>query len=740
MERFDIQADQRLIARLVRGGTQGNAIRALLELIANSDDSYRRLEDEGIDHDGVIELLYAKEGSCGLFSVRDGAEGMSHDDLSGAFRKYGAATSGLKDGKSVAGFFGTGAKNALAGMSDGRICTFNDDTFSDLRIFLRGDCLKGELDGPKVATQKIRAEHGIRSNGTVAYFRADPDKGQKVPRFDTVHEDLANHWRLRKIMTNPARTILLVDEAQKKKKRRLRYSTPKGQERMNEQFTVPCERYGEFPIHLSIWRAESELRQEGDDRPGGLLIIDDRGATLDMSLFRYDREPLAARLFGEVTFGRFRDLLAKEEAALDEKREGLNRTHPVCKAVVAEIEKRIEALVQEESRRQKEARSKIDDDERTRYRDAFKILNEIAEAEAEEVHNLGQDATTKVEPPPNGFCLYPDCAHLSVGKRYNFEVRIDTNRFAPGTLVRMSSSSPKLSVIGNTEFKVVKAEKGGVARRFVTVQGTEAGIRATLRATIGKNIAEATVYVEPEKAENDFLYKWGLVFRPESLTVRMNKARRAVLRVCVKLVEGGTKINIRSEHHTVHVWPEQIVVNEANARGHVAEYEVEVWGDEPDVTAIVTAEGGERYALLEVNTRTEEEQERPKGQGMFSGEPVFEQGDSDPLQRISYSRETGKIIIYVNFPSVRFYLGEDLRHKKSLAAQVLLADLIAERCFFEMARAKKRDVAISPEALPERIQHDAREFSKRYGLRVHKALVDATLVQKDQATLKVQSA
>ena len=76
MERFDIQADQRLIARLVRAGTQGNAIRALVELITNSDDSYRCLEDAGTPGCGVIELLYGKDGTCGVFAVRDYAEGM----------------------------------------------------------------------------------------------------------------------------------------------------------------------------------------------------------------------------------------------------------------------------------------------------------------------------------------------------------------------------------------------------------------------------------------------------------------------------------------------------------------------------------------------------------------------------------------------------------------------------------------------------------------------------------------
>lgn len=666
--------------------------------------------------------------------MRDYAEGMSHDDMIAAFRKYGAATSGLKDGKSVAGFFGTGAKNALAGMTDGRICTFKGEDFCDLHIYLDGDSLKGELEGPMRAAEGLRSQHGIPANGTAAHFRADPDKGQRVPRFDTVHTDLANHWRLRKIMTNPSRKVFLIDLAEKKRRRRLRYTMAKGQEQITEEFRVRCENYGEFPIRVSILRSESELQQQGDDRQGGLLITDDQDVALEMSLFKFDREPLAAHLFGQATFGRFRELLTREEPVLDEKREGLNRNHPVCAAVIAAIEERLERLVQEESRRQKEARSKIDDDERTRYRGAFKVLNEIAETEAQEVHNLGQEPSTQIEPPPNGLCLYPDSAHVSVGKRYAIEVRVDANKFTAGTVVRASTNTPKLSIIGKTEFKLPKAKSGQIVQRYVTIQGSEVG-RATLRAAIGKTVAEATIHVEPEKEENEYLFKHGMVFRPETVTVRMNRTRRALLRVYVKIVDVGSTIRVSSDHESIHVWPEEILVEEADVQRHVAEYQVEVWGDEPELEAMVAAESETADALLEVRTRVEEEQERPKGQGMFSGEPYFDEDDPEPLQRTSYSRESGRITIYANFPSVRHYLGEGLRYKKTLAAQVLIADLIAERCFFEVARAKKRDVAISPEALPERIQRDAQELSRKHGERVHKALVDPALVKKDQAGL-----
>jgi len=63
---------------------------------------------------------------------------------------------------------------------------------------------------------------------------------------------------------------------------------------------------------------------------------------------------------------------------LKEEREGLDRSHPVCRAIIAEIEGRIERMVKEEQRRQTEARSEIDTEENTRYKAAFNILNEIA--------------------------------------------------------------------------------------------------------------------------------------------------------------------------------------------------------------------------------------------------------------------------------------------------------------------------------------------------------------------------
>lgn len=736
MKRFKIETDPRLVARRVRTAIQGNAIRALVELITNCDDSYRRLEGENMPVDGRIDVLYQKEGYSGRFAVRDNAAGMSYTELSHAFEKYGAATSGFKAGKAVTGFFGTGAKNALGGMSDGRICTFKNDIFTECRVFLDGNNLMGEIDDAQPATAALRLKHEIDANGTIAYFSADPEKSQRVPQFDMVFQCLANHWRLRKIMTNRKRKVVLINEGKNLKKRRLTYCLQGGKEVLVERFTVPVDMHGDFPIRFSLSRAETELSQSGDERGGGLLILDEAESVLDMSLFKYDNEPLASRFFGEVVIGRFRELLEREseEPVLKEEREGLDRSHPVCRAIISEIEKRIDRIVKEEQRRQREARSEIDTEENRRYRDAFKILNEIAELEVDVV-NLGQEPTDQIKPPPNGLGIYPDSAHITVGKRYVFQIRMDTRVVRPGSLVKIFCSSGKVQLISKTEFSVPQPEENKLAKWHIMVEGAEAGVCATLSANVGKSTAEATIIVDPEKEEKEELLSEGLVFRPQSLTVRINRVRKAVLLVYVKIIEGGSRVLLTSDNESVHVSPDSIVVNEADAKRHVAEYEVEVWGDRINATGLVTAQMESSIALLEVRVRKDEEVEKKKpGKGMFS-EPYFDLLEPEPLQRSSYSRETGRVTIYAHFPCVKLYLGEGCCHRKTLGAQILIADLVAERCFLEVAKEKveRSPILGTGEQRTARIQSETQALSKRHGHRVHKALVDQSLLHEDRA-------
>ena len=483
-ERGVIQVDPRHTARRIRVATQGSAIRALVELITNADDSYTRLEESGANKAGVIEILYQKHGRTCRFGVRDQAEGMSHSEVHERFTKYGGETSGMKTGRGVRGYFGQGAKDALASMEEGRLCTFKDGRFVECKVFIEKGKPMYELSGDVSAEGFLHMEHGVEENGTVAYFTASPDRTGVVPRFDTVHRELGNNFLLRMILTSRRRKVFLVD-GDTGERRKLRYQMPDGTDVLVDNFTIDYGGHGSIPIEVCVKRSVSgDLDQAGDNRIGGLLILDELNVVLGISLFKYDNEPLAARLFGHVRIGSFRPLLEDEEPVLREDRQGLELHHSFCQHLMAEVEKRLENVVnQERTRRQKEEQSKIDREEANRFRTAFRILNEIAEIEAPGAINLGTQ-TDNLEEPPNGFAIYPASANITVGKRYNLQLHLSTRAVPSGATVHLECSSPKIRLI-TRDIIMPSNTTEDVVVRHITVEGTEPNTEGVLRATSG---------------------------------------------------------------------------------------------------------------------------------------------------------------------------------------------------------------------------------------------------------------
>ena len=71
-----------------------DVIRALVELITNSDDSYRRLESRGKEVDGRITIEVLRKRQQSVFRVTDYAEGMDGNALDQALGVYAEDTSG----------------------------------------------------------------------------------------------------------------------------------------------------------------------------------------------------------------------------------------------------------------------------------------------------------------------------------------------------------------------------------------------------------------------------------------------------------------------------------------------------------------------------------------------------------------------------------------------------------------------------------------------------------------------
>ncbi|HUW11641.1 MAG TPA: ATP-binding protein [Anaerolineae bacterium] len=98
---------------------QGDIVRALVELITNSDDSYTRAK-----RDGPINVVF--EGhqrgdprKTERVSVTDQAQGMTEDQIDAALGEVGGSTSGFSAHKSVRGLLGRGLKQAAFGIGAG---------------------------------------------------------------------------------------------------------------------------------------------------------------------------------------------------------------------------------------------------------------------------------------------------------------------------------------------------------------------------------------------------------------------------------------------------------------------------------------------------------------------------------------------------------------------------------------------------------------------------------------------
>ena len=80
-----------------------DVLRALVEIITNSNDSYSRLEHAGERVSGEIFIEIQRKHENSLIRVRDYAEGMNDARMDKVVGTYGEATSGLKEDKHVRG-------------------------------------------------------------------------------------------------------------------------------------------------------------------------------------------------------------------------------------------------------------------------------------------------------------------------------------------------------------------------------------------------------------------------------------------------------------------------------------------------------------------------------------------------------------------------------------------------------------------------------------------------------------
>jgi len=477
-----------------------DVLRALVEIITNSNDSYSRLEQAGWSVSGEIIIEVMRKHRNSRIVVRDFAEGMTDVRMDKVVGTYGEATSGLKEDKHVRGMWGRGLKDSIFGLGHGYVRSIKGGNFYSCSLLIKKGVPTFELDEPIRANVALREEFDIsEGNGTILEIIVSR-KDIKMPQFDNLRNYLQRHFELRPIMSNPKRRIILRDFAPNGKFRgeyELSYKAPVGEKVLGERFKIPG-----FPSNarLDVFRSAIQLStrgEEGDYADGGLLVIS-KATVISLTMLKFENDPYAGYFYGSIQCDYLHDLLKNDEPVLTATRDGINWTHPFAKALKLAVESRLEPLISKEREHAlHDEQTKLDKKLRQKINHALHELNSIAVTELREPKDGDKK---KIELPETGMGFFPERIFVQTGQIATIILRVaQSENGKAGSTASIISNSPEVIVI--TPQAVLKPNKNDhtIFETRVKVEGRQVGGEGTVTAYLGKNRAQAVVQVHSKK-------------------------------------------------------------------------------------------------------------------------------------------------------------------------------------------------------------------------------------------------
>jgi hypothetical protein len=714
----------RAVARAMHRAIQDDPYRALIELILNSDDSYRRLEDQGAEPSGIIEIEFERTRDAGHFAVRDYAEGMAPDEALEKFLGWGAAVSGYAEG-SARGFFGRGGKDALFEMANGQLITCQDNVVTRL-AFTEANGERGLDEEHFSARAGRRQAISIPSgNGTLASF--DLPSGSRVPQFETVREALSTLYPLRKVLSNPNRDVRLRYRGESFP---LHYKEPLGEVKATGAADVSTDA-GAMTLEYSISVAPNELDQaESDRREGGILVVDEKDAVIDLSLYHFNRDPDAERIFGEVKVVGLRNAMRNDETIVTEERHGLNDKNKSARQLIGSIESLLDPIVRELREQKRRRDSEVSAKTKQKVAQLTNDLNELAaritgaKGDRAPGQQTGETGTPQKPGPPE---IKPDPilaipASLTLTPRTSSRVSIyfDTSRCKGDVLVDVQGSddiefAPDQFVIDTTQ---------SVFRHDIEVFGLAAGAEGSIvilndggeLAVPFKVVAE--VYPTPDG---------GFAFVPESVSATAGRGRTLQLYIDTAKVGGtGDIILTLDDDNVAHLDRTFVQYNSDGALYDIARVGIKITGAKVGASTAVTATCGTYVArcLFEVVSRRAP---KPSVGGFFNGLDW----DNNRFPKCRFRPDDSKMVIACQEPTFKLLGVSPFAFDNDRATQVAVAEACTQVACQRIAEATvpgqgRRRAYLHPHDDKKRLEEDyafIQELTKDVGPVVYRALV-----------------
>lgn len=492
----DLPVNLRIVEQLAKA-TVKNLIDGVVELVTNSDDSYKRLEEKDNKVSGEMRVYVSRKkgGICEKLIVKDFAEGMTKQELEKAI-EFAGETSGFVIGRSVRGFFGRGLKETIIALGEGEIKTIKNGKLCRTKLWIDKKTKKPQYDDELLNDVQDTSEQ----NGTEINIDVTNEK-IKIPELEKFKEQLSKHYALRDIMASNKREILLTFDDKKRVLKKIdnpmTFSYPEGKKLIEDEFTLP-----EYKDKIKITIYESPISLDSPRyNPYGLagILIKTKGAILDNELFRFENDHTSLYFFGEVVCDGLEERLRKGETEIiDSNRAGLEWRHEYCQALATAIEKILEPLILEKRKLlEKKPEKEVKESTKKMLRKLCSLLNELAKQELEEI----EGPAPQPGPDITDLVIIPEVANIQKDKPRVFTI------YAPTEIVQKEGDEAHIksdTVDIQPLASIVKLEKFSkypekIWYRYFKVVGKTENAEGTLSVTLGSKTASSKVKVAPSK-------------------------------------------------------------------------------------------------------------------------------------------------------------------------------------------------------------------------------------------------
>jgi len=700
---WDLGADPRYKRQNMERAMRGKIERGLVELITNSDDSYRDLEDEGKPVSGKIriEIERRKKGQSSIVLVRDRAGGMSREEMFHKLGTLGRRTSGFEKGKARRGLHGRGARD-VAAFGNIHFESIKGNEYNCLIIPPSLKCRFTEPH-PKKVTEETRKNLSIpRGNGTVVVIEVQ--SRFKVPQHETLLKDFSRYYSLRDLFSNPNREVTLVD-LNKKREDRLIYKYPVGEIVFDRDFTIP--NYPDATAHLVIYKHETPFEQENLPYREGILVKS-AVAIHDCTYFGLESEPFSWRFTGELRCD-FIDKLIREyddqEEAnpdnpdhpannpirlLDPFRDGLMLEHPFAQALHKKCKEFLQSFIEKlKSDEEPPKRDVTNENLEKKLDDLSKEVSKVFEkklTELEEEIPTEDIDDSKIKKLGIGLHIIPPDEHpIIVNQPKTFSIVVKHFELLDESLpIDVISSDPdSIKVHVSPVFLKKSSDDGKVGRTTFTVEGSQVGAEAFVEARYSGyyNLVLVKVIEPPSRLS----LPEGLSFEKPLYYLRINKEKTLTLRLRTNAeIDSYIIAEITSDHPDIVVkGGGKCQLRETDTPG-IFIGNCRVIGRQLKVKGILTARlVGFASAQTHIVVL---EREQPTSGVKLKFKPVE---DDFGLVRYKWDdKDPYLMLIGARHPSIRKYLGEPIKQMypglNSPLYHAVLAEVIAEALAFRI--------------------------------------------------------